>query len=232
MNVQVIKKIAVSAEKEKPEIYYTSMKYFAGITQFLAWPIAFTYFHLFFKLKITGKENLNSVSSPFIIISNHVAFYDSFVFRIVFGACTKKLPLRFMAVNQFRTLYLNLASKLFITNIVYAIFGVFVVVRGRGIDKNLEEAVRIMKNGGNVVVYPEGSIIHGDEIGPFKLGAAALAIKTSASVIPISMRVGTKGIRKEYTINIGEHINVDTSLSRKQVSDIFYNKIKSLHNNK
>jgi 1-acyl-sn-glycerol-3-phosphate acyltransferase len=198
----------------------------------LAWPITFIYFHLLFKISISGRKNLLNVSSPFIIISNHVAFYDSFVFRLVLGAWTKKLPLRFMAVNNFRTWYLNLASTLYITDFVYMLFGVFVVVKGRGIEKNLEEAVNIINNGGDIVMYPEGSIVHDDKVQPFKLGAAALAKKTGVPVIPISMKMGKKGIRKDYIIKVGEPIRVDSSLTVKEISEIFYDKVRTLHGDK
>lgn len=238
MNVQIIKKFTESSIVSdffltkngiKPEVHYTVMKYFARLTQFLSWPIAFVYFNLFFKLKINGRKNLTNVSSPFIIISNHVASYDSFVFRIVLDAFTKKLPLRFMAVKNFKSWYLNLLSKLFIVDIIYVIYGVFVVIKGRGIEKNLEEAIRIIENGGNVVIYPEGSIVHSGEIEPFKLGAAVLAKKTMAPVIPISMRINRGCFRCEYTINVGSKIVVDKNQSVDEINDLFFEKVKSLH---
>lgn len=238
MNVQIIKKSSESNSISdfflakngvKPEVHYTTMKYFARLAQFLSWPIAFIYFNLFFKLRISGRENLINVSSPFIIISNHVAFYDSFVFRLVLGAFTKKLPLRFMAVNSFKAWYLNLLARLYIIDLIYIIYGVFIVVKGRGIEKNLEEAVRIIHNGGDVVIYPEGSIIHGDEIAPFKLGAAVLAKKTGVPVIPMSMRIKGVGFRKEYIINVGKKIITDTSMSAEEISAIFFSNVKRLH---
>jgi 1-acyl-sn-glycerol-3-phosphate acyltransferase len=238
MNVQMIKKFSennvvsdffLAKNGVKPEVHYTVMKYFARFTQFLSWPIAFVYFNFFFRLRISGQDNLINVRSPFIIISNHVAFYDSFVFRLVLGAFTKKLPLRFMAVNSFKSWYLNLLSKLFIIDIIYIIYGVFVVVKGRGIEKNLEEAVRIIENGGDVVIYPEGSIVHSTEIEPFKLGAAVLAKKTGVPVIPMSMRIIKRPFRNEYIINVGSKMVVDTSLTAEEITETFYEKVKKLH---
>jgi 1-acyl-sn-glycerol-3-phosphate acyltransferase len=112
------------------------------------------------------------------------------------------------------------------------LFGVFVVVKGRGIEKNLEEAVNIINNGGDIVMYPEGSIVHDDKVQPFKLGAAALAKKTGVPVIPISMKMGKKGIRKDYIIKVGEPIRVDSSLTVKEISEIFYDKVRTLHGDK
>lgn len=226
--INSISNIFVQKNNTKSEAYYSFLKYFARTTQFLSWPVTSLYFNTFFKLKINGRENLNKFTSPFLIISNHVAFYDSFVFRQVLGVFTRQLPLRFMAVNNFNSWYLNFLSKLRITNIVYGLFGVFVVEKGRGIDKNLEKAVRIIDNGGSIVMFPEGSISTTGTIEPFRLGAASLMKKTGVTVMPVSMLIGKKGFRKDYIINIGEPLNVDIKLSIKEITDIFYSKVKEL----
>ncbi|MES3031270.1 MAG: lysophospholipid acyltransferase family protein [Patescibacteria group bacterium] len=231
MNVQALLDIA-HEENTKPEIYYTLLKYFARTTQFLSWPFVFIFFRLFFKLEIKGRENLMVTSSPFIIISNHISEYDSFAFRLILGRASGKLPLRFMAVNKFDIWYLNVLSGLFIIDILYVIFGVFVVEEGRGIEKNLREAVRIIGNGGNVVIYPEGSITKSGQIEKFKLGAAFLAQKTQVPVIPISMKI-EENIRgkDKFTINIGKPIKVSSLLSPQTITHGFQNAISDLYKN-
>lgn len=215
--------------KGKTEIYYTSLKYFARITQFLAWPIAFTYFNLFFDLKINDAYKIRKQKSPFILISNHVSFYDSFIFRLVLGVFPRNLPLRFMAVNSFKTWYLNFLSRVFVTDIIYILFGVFVVVRGRGINKNLEDAVRIIQNIGNIVIYPEGSIMHDGKIHSFKLGAATLAKKTGVKVIPVSMKITGHSLRRKFTICVGDIIEYDKNSPVDEISNIFYSAMRDLH---
>jgi 1-acyl-sn-glycerol-3-phosphate acyltransferase len=205
------------------------LKYFAGFTQFLSWPLISIIFHLFFKLKINDPGNIRKADSPFIVISNHVSFYDSFVFRLVLGAFAKNLPLRFMAVDRFKYWYLNLLSTLFITNFVYALFGVFVIVKGRGIEKNLEESLKIINNRGNVVLYPEGSIIRDKNIASFKAGAATLAKKTNVKVIPVSMKINGNSFRKDFVINVGEPVSYDKNSSIEEITAIFRNTIIDLH---
>jgi len=203
-------------------------KIFAKINQFLSWPIVFLYFNIFFKLKIKNAENLQKISSPFIIISNHVSTYDSFIFRLVLGIRGKNLPLRFMAVNKFDYWYLNLLSKLFIIDLIYLLFGVFIVVKGRGINKNLEEAIRIINNNGNVVIYPEGSIIKTEGISDFKRGAAMLAKQTRVPVIPVMMNVSKGGFRREFKVNVDEIIKVDYDLSVEEINKVFYERMVEL----
>lgn len=202
----------------------------ARATQFVSWPITFIFFNSLFKLRIYGGEKLQNIPSPFIVISNHISMYDSFVFRVVLGLFTNKLPLRFMAVKKFENQYLNILSSLWIIDILYTLFGVVVVEPGRGIDKNLERAQKIIHRGGNMVIFPEGSVIKDGNIAPFKAGAAVLAQKTSASVIPIALRFGKKGFwRREFIINIGDVIEVDENLSSEEINNMFYEKIVDLN---
>jgi 1-acyl-sn-glycerol-3-phosphate acyltransferase len=214
----------------KPTYHFTLLKYYARVTQIFSWPIPFVFFNVFFKLKITGRENLKEIKSPFIIISNHISYYDSFSLRLIFGIFTLKLPLRLMAVKEFNSKCMNFLARIGIIDIVYALFGVFVVVPGLGIKRNLEEAIGIIKNGGNVVMYPEGSIMEGNKIGEFKKGAAVLALKTGAPVLPISMRLGKEGLfRREFIINIGNVIKVDQRDSSITITQMFFDIVNGLY---
>ncbi|MEI8249350.1 MAG: 1-acyl-sn-glycerol-3-phosphate acyltransferase, partial [Candidatus Taylorbacteria bacterium] len=81
---------------------------FAQITQFITWPFLWFISHVLFRIHISGREYITSAQSPFIIISNHTSFYDSFLFRLILGCWTSKLPLRFMAVRKFKWPILNM----------------------------------------------------------------------------------------------------------------------------
>lgn len=221
--------MATVTPQQKSETYYTLLKYFARVTQFLAWPFIFIFFHLFFKIKMSGVENLRKMKSPFIVVSNHISSYDSFAFRLVLGLFSRNLPLRFMAVNSFDLWYLNFLSNIYVTDIIYALFGAFVVVQGRGIEKNLEEAVRIIQNGGNVVLFPEGSIILDGTVADFKLGAAVLAQKTGVPVVPVSMRIEKRVLANRFIVNVGEAIVNDPNATPEAMTTIFHDKVTALH---
>lgn len=185
---------------------------FARITQFLMWPILFIIFHVFFSIKISGRDNFKKVKKPFLIVANHISFYDCFLFRLVLGPWTPHLPLRFMAVEKFVSNGLNLLAHLGIIKLIYSLFGVFTIVRGLGVEKNLVEARHIIRSGGNIVMYPEGKIVHGGEIGPFKPGAAILMRDMNIPAIPVSFRVTQGFIRKRIVINVGEVIMMNSSI--------------------
>lgn len=206
---------------------------FLKASQFLTWPISLVFFRMVYRLDVRGRENFRKVSSPFILISNHVNAWDSFVFRVILGFSTPHLPLRFMAVRDFAWPWLNLLAKIGFIDFVYSIFGVFTVVPGRGLAKNLEEAKRILKAGGNVVIYPEGTLEIRNMISPFRPGASVLAQETGAPVVPISFRIGRrKWFRTKMTVNVGEPIKADPKISVKEVTRLFYDTIGELYDHK
>ena len=201
---------------------------FARITQFLTWPFIFIIFKLFFSIKISGRENFGKVKSPFIIIANHLSFYDSFIFRLALGFNTPHLPLRFMAVNKFDWKFLNFLAFLGIIDLVYSLFGVFTIVPGQG--KGTWEAREIIKSGGNIVIYPEGKIVHADGIGQFKKGAAVISQQMNVEVIPVAFHLDKSSfIVRKLTINIGEAIQPNTNLTIEEQTTLFRKKLIELY---
>lgn len=196
---------------------------FVRITQFIMWPILYPLFHVLFRIEIVHYDKIQNISRPFIIVANHTNFYDSFIFRLVFGF--KYLPIRFMAVTKFDWDFLQKLSRCGIINFVYSLFGVFTVTPGLGIDKNLARPIDIIKNGGNVFIYPEGRIIHSDHIGPFKKGAVVLAQKTGRDILPICMKFTRTGsYRRKLKITIMKKFRCP----RHKSSDVLTNELRDI----
>ena len=202
---------------------------FAGFTQYITWPFLFLLFHTFFDINIRGKSNFKLIKSPFIIISNHISFYESFVFRLILGIFTKHLPLRFMAVTKFEDGFLNKMAAIGVVDFIYSLFGVFTVVPGLGLKKNLEKAKDIIKVGGNIVIYPEGKITRGDTIGVFKRGAAVLMSETGVSMIPVSFRLGERNLlRRKFCINVGGPLQMISNGSIHDITESLHKEVQNL----
>jgi 1-acyl-sn-glycerol-3-phosphate acyltransferase len=203
---------------------------FARITQFITWPILFFLFRSFFEIRIEGRETFDKVRSPFIIVANHTSFYDSFLFRLILGWNTPHLPLRFMAVNKFNSKTMNFLASIGFIDFVYSLFGVFTVTPGLGIERNIEKAKKIIAIGGNIVIYPEGSITKTGKVGSFKNGAALLFKRTGVSVVPVSFRrCKCKKFRKIIFINVGKLMEIDRSLAVEEITSIFHKVISRQH---
>ena len=82
-----------------------------------------------------------------------------------------------------------------------------------------------------MVVYPEGSIMPPGTVGPFRNGAALLAQRTGALVLPLSFRQGKKTMfRRELFVNIGRSHSVAQDISCTDVSRALWGEVSTLFN--
>ena len=86
--------------------------------------------------------------------------------------------------------------------------GMFGVERGKSDVGAVKTAIRYLKNGENVMLFPEGTRIkngldkHGNE-GEAKLGAAMLAVRTGAQIVPVYIPPRKRWFRFTYLV-VGE----------------------------
>lgn len=102
--------------------------------------------------------------------------------------------------------------------------------------KVILEGIKLLKNGYNMVIFPEGTRSKGKKMGTFKKGSLKLAIKSGVPIVPITidgsyrMLEQDKRIRKsQVVITIHDPIYMD-ALSKEdedQLVDRVYDVIKS-----
>jgi 1-acyl-sn-glycerol-3-phosphate acyltransferase len=135
--------------------------------------LAIPYMKLLYALKIEGAENIPD-EGPVIIAPNHKSFWDAF-----FVAAATKRPIRFMGKDE---LFEGRAGKLLIR------LGAFPVRRGSSDTEAIETARQILKAGGLLALFPEGTRVRDPMIlGVPHKGAARLALETGATVIPCAI---------------------------------------------
>lgn len=154
-----------------------------------------------FRIKIVGKENIPKEGAC-IICPNHKSYYDP--------------PL----VVAFNKRHINMiAKKELYKNPILAwlgkTFDVFTVERdGKDIEA-VKHSLKILKNGGILGIFPEGTR-HGMEKGiKVKNGAVQMAIKSGVPIIPAGIKGDYKIFRK-VTITYGEPIYYDKSKINQQ----------------
>lgn len=118
---------------------------------------------------------------PLIIVSNHQSILDPLV---IMAFIPRKL--RFIAAAYlFRIPGLNILLRL---------YGAIPVNDAkRGDVSSLKKALRTLKKGGAVALFPEGGVSVDGKLRPFKPGFAYLALKSGAQVLPVAIR-GTKDV--------------------------------------
>lgn len=110
------------------DLSYFIRHYVSLLTQALFYPIFYFVYHAIFDLQIRGKDNLKDLERPLLFVSNHIAFYDSFIFDLFTTPFVSKIPpYHFMGTTQVTAWYLKIFKYSGIMYIVYLLFGVPVV---------------------------------------------------------------------------------------------------------
>jgi 1-acyl-sn-glycerol-3-phosphate acyltransferase len=124
-------------------------------------------------VRVFGLENL--IEGPKILIANHPNATDCCILPYIFPG-----RLTFLIQSDI--------FKLPIIGTLLRRSGQIPVIRGQGKDA-LESAMARLSEGGTVVIFPEGKLNHGKMLHRAGFGAALLAKRSGAPVIPIGFYV-------------------------------------------
>ncbi|MER3483783.1 MAG: 1-acyl-sn-glycerol-3-phosphate acyltransferase [Meiothermus sp.] len=138
--------------------------------------LAFLLLKALFGFRIVGAEKV-PLDGPVMLASNHVSFIDPLA---VGAACPR--PVSFIArADVFKYPVLS-----WLLPRVYAI----PVERGTSDLGAIKAAIRALNSGMAFGIFPEGRRSRTGAIEPFKTGAAAIALRTGATIVPAAV-VGT-----------------------------------------
>ena len=131
------------------------------------------FLRLYFRMHVAGAEHVPE-TGPAIIAPNHKSFLDSFFIAV----CIRR-QLRFMAKTELiEARYGGLLVRL----------GAFPVRRGQSDADALETAGEILRQGGLLALFPEGTRIRDpDQLGHPHRGAGRLALETRAPLVPCAI---------------------------------------------
>ena len=124
----------------------------------------------------------------YIFVGNHYSVLD-----VAYAAVATTNPVHFIAKDS---LFKKGLMKKFVLKCQC------IPVSRDGTDvKAVMQAMKYLKNGESIVIYPEGTRNKTDEIFlPFKHGAAALSIKTKTPIVPIVQVKKIKFLRRSHVI--------------------------------
>ena len=171
------------------------MKYIVYRTlKFIGKPL----FWLLFNPKVEGKENI--IDGPVLLAGNHTMFMDAV----------------FMLYAPKRVVHMMAKKELFDSKFKGAFFksmGCISVDRSVHDKEAKNNAIDVLKDGGLVGIFPEGTVNKTkDIILPFKYGAVSIANKSNAYIVPFS--ITGKYFKRNIKITYGKPYKVSSDLEK------------------
>lgn len=198
-----------------------------AVQQITYWPI-YLVLKLFFRYQVEGQENLKGLGDkPVIFVSNHASYLDGPVCAAAMPrelvAPHKFFPIRFLVVEEYFNYWKNsfpFPLSLFVAAYVRT-NGSILVVRGLGdFQKNLTEAVKALKKGAKIWIYPEGKLTLDGKLQQGKKGAAYLHQTSGAVIIPVALNGTFKILKsKKIKVKIGKPIHSLGNLSLEESTE-------------
>ncbi len=161
------------------------MKY-NRIFQALAIPIVNVYDHLKYNYHVIGREKVPDGGC--VLVANHTQWADPVLVGTALG---NQYPLVAMAKKEL--FQIKLLGPLI------SALGAFPVDRGTADIGAIKTSLKAVKEGKKLLIFPEGGTKHkaGDEA---KVGAAMIAARTGAPIVPIYISENKKFRSKVYVI--------------------------------
>ena len=157
-----------------------------------------------FRLRAVGLERL-PMNGPAVLVVNHLSWLDPVILPLA-------LPRKpgFLAMEEL--------WRMPVVSWVMRLYGPLAIpLRRQGIDTAaLRRAAEALRRGAWLIVFPEGGIPQAGEVRAFHRGAAMLAARSGAPIVPIAV-VGTDDAlplgrilprRRPVTVYVGQPITV------------------------
>jgi len=129
-------------------------------------------FCLYFGLRVEGRV---PVRGPLVLIANHASFLDSLLVGVV-----ARRPVRFLMTD----LYANVRGMRWFLRWRGVIF---VREDGKHRKSMLQQAIRALRDGEVIGIFPEGEISSDGQLLELQPGAVALALRAGVDVVPIGI---------------------------------------------
>ena len=150
---------------------------------------------LFFLYKFSGREKIPEGAA--IICANHSSMTDPVLIAFAFG---RGHYIHFMAKKELMTTP--------VVGFVLRNIDAFPVDRGANDTQSVRTAMRYLKMGEKILMFPEGTRVSEDEAVAAKTGAVRLASRLNVPIIPVHIP-RRKGLFSRPNIGIGDPICIE-----------------------
>ncbi|PTM58659.1 lysophospholipid acyltransferase family protein [Desmospora activa] len=180
----------------------------------------YLFFFFFFRWEVIGKEKVPA-TGPVVLCCNHIDNLDP--------------PL--VGASLHRQVYFMAKEELFRIPVLSWLlhrFGAFPISRGKSDRQALKTSLELLKQGKLLGVFPEGTRSKTGDLGEAHTGAAFIALRGEAVVVPAAI-IGPYRPFRKLRIRFGDPIDLSVyrqdrtnSQSVREVTDRVMNEIRAL----
>ncbi|MBN1269678.1 MAG: 1-acyl-sn-glycerol-3-phosphate acyltransferase [Kiritimatiellae bacterium] len=131
------------------------------------------FFRLFYEMEIKGLEHV-PLEGAAILAPNHINYFDA---PMLMGFLPR--PVYFIAAST--------GFKLPVWAALMRLFGTIPVERGKADASTIKTALKVLGRGDALGIFPEGTFTQDGHTVAAKMGAAHLAIKSGAPIVPVTI---------------------------------------------
>lgn len=167
-------------------------------------------------LHIEGRENIPA-EGKIIVAPNHKSDWDP----PVIGVAINTRIVHYMAKEE---LFKNPIAAW-----VLRLFGTFPVRRGVVDRSAIRQAIRELKNGHPLGIFPEGTRVKREGLGRFHSGMASIALMTGTDILPVAV-LGTKDLPKKngpFAVLIGKPVKVEKARASDENIEALNERVKA-----
>lgn len=144
-----------------------------------------------FRWQVEGRENIPP-AGPVLFCSNHISAWDP---PVVGCAATRQVY--FMAKREL--------WRIPVLRTIITVVGAYPVDRTRADVSTIRRSLELLEQGHTIGVFPEGTRSRTGQLGPLRSGAAKLALKTGAAVVPMAI-LGPYRAFRPLRVRVGKPI--------------------------
>ena len=180
------------------------------------------------RLRVTGKENLDTLAGPVLFAANHGLFLDNgLIIRAMPSKVRRRLAIAAAAENMHRNIW-TVFNPLVGNGLPFSKEG--------NVRASLDNLGKVLDNGWSVLIYPEGELTIGGPRKPFKSGPSLMAVEGSVPVVPLRLQVNRLGSpslitflrRSDVEIRFGKPLTFPPGTSYQEATQAIEDAVKAL----
>jgi long-chain acyl-CoA synthetase len=174
-----------------------------------------------YTVEVRGRERFGTVRQPCLLISNHNMHLDAgLLLHIMPPDFRQRVAIAAAASDIFGNRIRGFGSSLLGNAFPFA-------KEGSGVRESLEHVAKMLEEGWNVLIFPEGKLTVCGPTQPFKSGTGLLAVETGVPVFPMRIEVLRPGFyegkwlphpRARVRVHVGEPLTFEPGTAYAEAS--------------